>query len=143
MSELVYDLNTAIVATIDWDTVSGGVIPDFIPLIGYEDTTAPFVLYSIIPRIVSAEKYYQSRDYIRYYVYDNDIDRMWAISRAIRDVLNVASDEGLDTLKSNIPVDSEFRLLYSILRSAVTLSPIEREGFSNTNNEFEVSYVRL
>ena len=76
MSELVYDLNTAIVATIDWDAVSGGVIPDFIPLIGYEDTTAPFVLYSIIPRIVSAEKYYQSRDYIRYYVYDNDIDRM-------------------------------------------------------------------
>lgn len=143
MSEIVYDINTALKDLLDWDTLNDGTVPEFIPITGYENTTAPFILYSIVPRVVSHEKYYQNRDGIRYYVYDNNIDRMWAISRAIRDALNVTSDEGLETLKSAIPTTSEYRILWSVLRHSISFGPAEREGFANTANEFEVAYVLL
>jgi len=142
MSELVYGVNTALKNMIDWDTLNDGTVPDFLPITGYENTTAPFVLYSIVPRVVSNEKYFQAKDGFRYYVYDTNIDRMWAISRAIRDALNVTSDEGLETLKAALPGDCEFRILWSVLRHSISFGPAEREGFANTANEFEIAYVR-
>lgn len=141
--ELIYDLNTTLIENLDWDTISDGIVPEFLPILGYEDTTAPFVLYSIIPRIVSEEKYFLNKDYIRYYVYDNNYDRMMRISRKIREFLNVGSDEELAALKALLPTDCQFRITASFLRNAVSLAPIEREGFLNTANEFDVYYVAL
>lgn len=143
MSELVYDVNTAIKAMLDWDSLNDGTIPDFIPLTGYEDTEPPFILYSTVPKVVSNEKYFQSKDIFRYYVYDNSFDRMYAISTALKGALNVTSDSGLDILKSYIPATSEHRILYSVFKNAISYGPIEREGFLYRANEFEVCYVEL
>ena len=143
MSELVYDLNTALKDMLDWDFLNDGVTPEFIPITGYENNAAPFILYSTIPKIVSAEKYFQSKDIFRYYVYDNSFDRMYAISTALKSALNVASDSGLNVLKSHMPETSEYRILYSILKNAISYGPIEREGFLYRANEFEVCYVEL
>lgn len=143
MSELVYDLNTALKDMLDWDTLNDGVTPEFIPITGYENNEAPFILYSTVPKIVSAEKYFQSKDLFRYYVYDNSFDRMYAISSALKSALNVASDSGLETLKSYMPATSEHRILYSVLKNAISYGPIEREGFLYRANEFEVCYVEL
>jgi len=152
-SELIYDIIEALQDNLPWSqmyqgvTLSGGTtfvtvpLPEFIPITGYDDTVAPFILYSFISRMEDIERYYISVDNLRFYVYDNNIDRMWAVSRAIRNYLNVGDD--IETLKGDIPSDSQFRVLNSALVSALSLPPIERDGFVCTVNEFKVKYVLL
>lgn len=139
--ELIYDIIAAIKENLDWDALNDGNVPEFIPITGYADTQAPFVLYSFISRMEDEERYYILNDTLRFYVYDSNIDRMWAISRALRTYLNVSDD--VVTLKDQIPEDSQFRIVNSCLVSSMTMPPTERDGFVNTVNEFRVKYVLL
>jgi uncharacterized membrane protein YkvA (DUF1232 family) len=153
-TEFIYDLIHAMKNNIMWDdgstigvSLSYGVSsiptvsPDFIPITGYDDSVAPFILYSFITRTESDEQYYFYTDTMRFYVYDTSIDRMWAISRAIKEFLNVGDD--VESIKSQIPSDSRYRIVYSKLFSSLTMPPIERDGFVSTVNEFRVKYVLL
>jgi len=153
-TELIYDVIYAMKNNVMWDntdilgvTLSAGissiptVSPDFIPITGYDDSTAPFILYSFITKTESDDQYYFYTDTMRFYVYDTSIDRMWAISRALKEYLNVGDD--VEGIKSQIPNDSRYRIVFSKLFSSLTMPPIEREGFVSTVNEFKVKYVLL
>lgn len=141
MTELAYELNTILKNSLDWEELNNNVVPDFTPITGYEDQQGPFVLYSFIDSKMDIERYFLRNMLIRYYVYDTNIDRIWAISKALRDYLNVGDD--VETIKTQMPVGSEFRIDTIELMSAVTSPPSIREGFVNTNNEFKIKYVLL
>lgn len=140
-NELIYDVIHALKENLSWSTLNAGNIPEFVPITGYDDSTPPFVLYSFISRMEDDERYYFLNDTLRFYVYDNDIDRMWAISRAIREYLNIGDD--VNGLKGDIPTDSRYRIVFSGLVSAIAMPPIEREGFASTVNEFRMKYLLL
>lgn len=138
--ELVYDITAALSEDIDWAEINDGNIPDFLPITGYDDTVTPFILYSFLPRMEDVERYYILNDSVRYYVYDNDVERMWEISRAIREYLNVG--DGVEAIKTTMP-DAQYRVLSSELVYGASFPALEREGFVNTVNEFKVKYVLL
>lgn len=138
---IVYDLNAVISAGADWATLNAGTTPEILPLSGYADSEPPFIIYSWIPTIVSAEKYFQQKMLVRYFVYDNDIDRMNAIVEEMKDLLNKGDD--LDSIRSLVPVGSNYRILWSILSGGMPGIPLEREGFAFSSVEFEVGYILL
>lgn len=138
---IVYDVNEVIKAGVDWSTVNGGTTPEIMPLLGYSDSEAPFIVYSWIPSIVSNEKFFQQKMLIRYFVYDNNIDRMNAIVEEIRLLMNKADD--LDSIRSLVPVGSDYRILWSVATGGLPGIPLEREGFSFSSIELEIGYVLL
>jgi hypothetical protein len=153
-TEIIYDIIHAIKNNVMWDdsstlgvSLNAGISsiptasPDFIPITGYDDSEGPFVLYSFLTKTESDEVYWIYEETIRFYVYDTSIDRMWAISRALKEYLNVGDD--VEQLKSDIPSDSRYRILLSKLFTSMTMPPIERDGFVSTVNEFKVKYVLL
>jgi len=138
---IVYDLNQVIKDGGNWAALNGGTTPEVLPLYGYEDTAAPFIVYSWIHTNVSVEKYFQQKAIARYFIYDNQIDRMNAIVEEIKTLLNVGDDTG--NIKSLVPAGTGYRLLWSYALSGFPGPPLEREGFSYASIEFEVGYILL
>ena len=136
---IVYDLNQVIKDGGDWATLNGGTVPEILPLYGYDDTEPPFIVYSWVHANVSAEKYYQRRSIARFYVYDNNIDRMNSIAEEITNLLNVGDD--LANIRTLVPTGTSYRILYCYLMSGNPGPPLEREGFSFTSVDFDVGYI--
>jgi len=138
---IVYDINSVISGGVDWNAVNAGTTPEITPVYAYADSEPPFIIYSWIPAVVSTEKYFQQIMMIRYFVYDNNFDRMNEIVEAMKDLLNKADD--LDNIRTLVPVASKYRILWSVLSGGSPGPPLEREGFGFSSIEFEIGYILL
>lgn len=114
------------------------------PLVGYEDSESPFILYWWIPGTLDKERYFVNVDFMRYHIVDVDADRGMRIVQRLSEILNKGDDiQGLISSEDG-------RALWSVLlRSGVGAfnaglgAPREREGFYEFQLNFEVGYVPL
>lgn len=139
-----FELNTAVKAKF---TALGSPysLVEFLPLSGYEDTQAPFVIFREFPGTLSEEKFFVSVANVVYVIYDNDIARMTDIAYELERFLNVGDKvEGIKSLLS-VPYGTgtyRYRLTTSRKVSGNQSPAIEREGFSSTTLNFRVTYVQ-
>lgn len=108
----------------------------FNPLIGYEEDTAPIIIYTYTPDAYNYDLYYIHHDTVRYSVLDTDIDRGLSVRNRIMDLLNL----GDNIQQSNID-DTYGRLLYiNIMRSSEE-RPYEPDGYYTLSSYFDICWI--
>jgi hypothetical protein len=139
----IFDVNTYIQADAAITELAGGTIPIY-PLVGYEQTVAPFILYWWMPGIFDVGLYGVNVDSIRYHILDTDAERGFKLQRALKNRLNKA-----DNIQGQI-ASSEGRALWCIEMLSGTGafnaglgSPGEREGFYEFQLNFQIGYAPL
>lgn len=134
-----YVINAAVKGEIDWATINGGTIPPVVPIYSNVPQDSPFIVYSWSDTTVSDEKYYQQVGFIRYFIYDTNIDRMNQIRDAIKVALNVG--DNVNDIKQSYGSNSNHRLMFCGTNFGVAGPPGERDGTPFTYLEFKVMYV--
>jgi hypothetical protein len=121
-------------------------VPIF-PLYAYDQTQAPFILYSESDTTLNDEQYFIKISNILYYIYDNDMSRMKDIAYQIDKFMNVG-DKVIGIKKMiNSPSESYGEKRYRLTSSRKSLGamfpPLEREGFASQSLDFRVFYLNI
>ena len=139
----IFDVNTYVKGDPTITALAGEEIKIY-PLVGYEESDSPFILYWWMPGNMSRDMYFVRVDYLRYHVLDIDAERGLKVQEALLDRLNLG-----DTIQGLVPSDTA-RILWAVeLRSGTGAfnaglgAPREREGFYEFQLNFEIGYVPL
>jgi len=144
MSAYIFDINSYVESDPAIKALNGGVNIDVYPLVGYEQTTAPFLLYWWMPGVFDVELYGVNVDSIRYHILDTNAERGFNIQRALKNRLNRG-----DAIQGQIP-SNEGRALWCVQLASGTGafnaglgSPTEREGFYEFQLNFQIGWAPL
>lgn len=132
----VYDINTYLKNDSTLESLAGKVM-NYFPVTATDNESAPFVVYYYNPGVASPDTWWKRNDYIRYSLFDTDVDRLFKISERIVEVLGRAdqiSDSGGIT-------GTDVRFLYSYLVSSNLIAPLEKVGWYRMNLDFRVCSV--
>jgi hypothetical protein len=120
----------------------------FFPLSAYQETEAPFIVYTQFDGTRSEEQFFLSIANVIYTVYDNDISRMKDVVYEMDNFLNVGDHVGeikslLYTPYSGTSSLSDLRYRIEGVRrvGGSPLPPLEREGFSSYAVNYRVVYL--
>lgn len=132
----VYDVNTFFKSDSTLQTIAGKVM-NFFPVVATDDEPAPFVVYYYNPFVQSADVWWKRNDYVRYSIFDTDVDRLFKISERMIEVLgradNISAPGGID--------GTDVRLLYSYMISSNLVAPLEKVGWYRMNLDFRICSV--
>lgn len=138
------ELNTAVRKHLDEENPVGKKV-EILPLLAYENTEAPFIVYSEEQSTFSDEQWFMRQSNIIYYVYDNNISRMKDLSHAIDKFLNVG--DNVQHIMANLELpgaeygDYRYRLASCRKIIGSVFPATEREGFSGQMSIFSVVYL--
>ena len=136
MAISVYDVNTYLKND---DTIQeiAGKIMNFFPVVATDGEPAPFVVYFYNPMVPNVENYWQRCDYVKYSIFDTDVDRLFRLSERFIDLLSigdgVAKQDGITSLS--------VRILSSYMTGSSLVAPLEINGWYRMNLDFKIIAV--
>jgi len=132
----VYDINTYLKDDSSLETIAGKVM-NYFPVTATDNEAAPFVVYYYNPSLAAPDTWWKRNDYIRYSIFDTDVDRLFKISERIIEILGRA-----DEISDSGGIDgTDVRFLYSYLISSNLVAPLEKVGWYRMNLDFRVCSV--
>lgn len=132
----VYDINTYLKDDSTLETLAGKVM-NYFPVTATDNESAPFVVYYYNPSLSSPDTWWKRNDYIRYSIFDTDVDRLFKISERIIEILGRS-----DKISDSGGIDgTDVRFLYSYLVSSNLVAPLEKVGWYRMNLDFRVCSV--
>lgn len=134
-----YVLNETIKKEVDWAGLEYPSSAPIMPIYANISQEAPFILYSWSDTTVSDEKFYQQVGYIRYFIYETNIDKLNLLRGEVKRVLNVG--DHVSTIKSHGHVSPNRRVLFCGTNFGIAGPPLERDGTAFTYLEFKVLYL--
>ena len=107
------------------------------PIIGDENSVAPFIIYRYNQDIKSEDMYYIHHDTIKYNIVDLDVDRGLRARNCIVNLLNRG-----DNIQDSVISDEYGRLLYVNLLTSSDISPSQPDGYFVFSLLFEVCWIQ-
>lgn len=136
MAISVYDVNTYLKNDNDIETIAGKVM-NFFPVVATDGESAPYVVYYYNPAVSNVETFWERYDYVRYSIFDTDVDRLFQISDRIIDLLSIGDGvNGADGITS-----STVRILSSQQIGSNLIAPLEINGLYRMNLDFRMCVV--
>lgn len=136
MAISVYDVNTYLKNDNDIETIAGKVM-NFFPVVATDGEPAPYVVYYYNPAVSDVETYWERYDYVRYSIFDTDVDRLFQISDRIINLLSI----GDGVAGANGITSSTVRILSSQQTGSNLLAPLEINGLYRMNLDFRMCVV--
>jgi hypothetical protein len=131
----IYDINTYLKTDSRLLSISGKSALNIMPAVGYEEDTAPVILWWYSPNIRNPELPWWRTDKINYYILDQDADRCIAMGERIISLLNLS--DGIRTAVAS----PSYHGKWVYLCSGSFDGPAEKEGWYRYRLEFDVSYL--
>lgn len=132
----VYDVNNFLKSDEEMSDIAGKEI-NFFPAVATDGELPPFVVYYYNPSISSPDTWWKRNDYVRYSIFDTDVDRMLRLSERFLEVLGradqISQEGGIDG------TDVRF-LSSSFIKSAMSF-PLEKAGWYRMNLDFRLCWV--
>lgn len=136
MAISVYDVNTYLKNDSTIQTIAGKTM-NFFPVVATDGEPAPYVVYYYNPAVSDVETYWERYDYVRYAIFDTDVDRLFQLSDRFIDLLSigdgVAQQDGITS--------SVVRILSSQQTGSSLSAPLEINGFYRMNLDFRMCIV--
>lgn len=136
MSISVYDVNTFLRNDSDLANIAGKTMNIF-PIVATDGEAAPYLVYFYHPIVSNVETYWERSDYVRYSVFDTNVDRLFKISDKIVSLLSIG--DGVNG-QSGI-TSSNYRILSSYQTGAGVVAPLEINGLYRMNLDFKMVIV--
>ncbi len=136
MAISVYDVNTYLKNDDAIQEIAGKTM-NFFPVVATDGEPAPFVVYFYNPMVPNVENYWQRCDYVKYSIFDTDVDRLFRLSERFIDLLSigdgVAKQDGITSLS--------VRILSSYMTGSSLMAPLEINGWYRMNLDFKIIAV--
>jgi len=136
MAISVYDVNAHLKNDATLQTLAGKTM-SFFPVIATDGEPAPFVVYFYNPMVSNVETYWERYDYIKYSIFDTDVDRLFKISERFIDLLSI----GDGVAKQNGITSNTVRILSSKQTGSSLTAPLEINGWYRMNLDFRICSV--
>lgn len=136
MAISVYDVNTYLKNDTTMQSIAGKTM-NFFPVISTDGESAPFVVYFYNPRVPNVEAYWQRNDYIKYSIFDTNVDRLFNISERFIDLLSI----GDGVAQQSGIIGTNVRILSSQQVGSSLVAPLELNGFYRMNLDFKILSV--
>lgn len=136
MSIVVYDINTHLKNDSTLETIAGKKMSIF-PIVATDRQKAPYIVYFYTPNVSDVESYWLRHDYLRYSVFDVDVDRMFKIADRIVQLLGI----GNEVNTQNGVISQNYRVLSSWQTGSSLGTPTEINGLYRINLDFKVCNV--
>lgn len=136
MAISVYDVNTYLKNDTTMQSIAGKTM-NFFPVISTDGESAPFVVYFYNPRVPNVEAYWQRNDYIKYSIFDTNVDRLFNISERFVDLLSI----GDKVAQQSGIIGTNVRILSSQQVGSSLVAPLELNGFYRMNLDFKILSV--
>lgn len=132
----VYDINTYLKNDTTIQTIAGKTM-NFFPVVATDGEPAPFVVYFYNPMVSNVESYWLRYDYVKYSIFDTDVDRLFRLSERFVDLLSI----GDGVAKSGGITSSTVRILSSKQTGSSLVAPLEINGWYRMNLDFRICAV--
>jgi hypothetical protein len=136
MAISVYDVNAHLKNDATMQQIAGKTM-NFFPVVATDGEPAPFVVYYYNPRISNVETYWERYDYIRYSIFDTDVDRLFNLSERFLDLLSI----GDGVAQQGGITSNRVRILSSQQVGSSLVAPLELNGFYRMNLDFRICAV--
>jgi hypothetical protein len=136
MAISVYDVNSHLKNDATMQQIAGKTM-NFFPVVATDGESAPFVVYYYNPRVSNVETYWERYDYIRYSIFDTDVDRLFNLSERFLDLLSI----GDGVAQQGGITSSRVRILSSQQVGSSLVAPLELNGFYRMNLDFRICAV--
>lgn len=133
---IIYSINQYLQSDATLLSLAGKASITISPMIGYDEDTAPVIIYFYSPDIKSEEMYYIHHDTIWFTILDTDIARGYAIRDRIIALLNHS-----DLIQTKPIADTYGRLLYMNLYRSADRRPVNPEGYYEISSLFEFCWI--
>jgi hypothetical protein len=132
----VYDVNDFLKLDETIIEIAGKEL-NFFPAVATDGELAPFVVYYYNPSISSPDTWWKRNDYIRYSIFDTDVDRIFRLSERFLEVLGRA-----DKISQEGGINgTEVRILTSSFVKSGLSYPMEKAGWYKMNLDFRLCWV--
>jgi hypothetical protein len=138
MAISVYDVNTYLKNDATLQTIAGKTM-NFFPVVATDGEPAPFVVYFYNPMVSNVETYWQRYDYIKYSIFDTDVDRLFRISERFIDLLSI----GDQVAQAGGIEGTRVRVLSAQQTGSSLVPPLEINGWYRMNLDFRICSVVL
>jgi hypothetical protein len=132
----VYDINTYLKNDATIQTIAGKTM-NFFPVVATDGDPAPFVVYFYNPMVSNVESYWLRYDYVKYSIFDTDVDRLFRLSERFVDLLSI----GDGVAKSGGITSDTVRILSSKQTGSSLIAPLEINGWYRMNLDFRICAV--
>jgi hypothetical protein len=136
MAISVYDVNTYLKNDATIQSLAGKTMNLF-PVVATDGEPAPFVVYFYNPMVSNVETYWERYDYIKYSIFDTDVDRLFKISERFIDLLSI----GDGVAKENGITSTTVRILSAQQTGSSLVAPLEINGWYRMNLDFRICAV--
>lgn len=132
----IYDVNNFLKTDSEVVAIAGKEM-SFLPAVATDGESAPFVVYYYNPSIYSPDTWWKRNDYVRYSIFDTDVDRMLRITERFMEILGRG-----DKINQSGGIDgTDVRFLYSAFISSNMSYPLEKAGWYRMNLDFRICWV--
>lgn len=138
MAISVYDVNTYLKNDATLQTIAGKTM-NFFPVVATDGEPAPFVVYFYNPMVSNVETYWERYDYIKYSIFDTDVDRLFKISERFIDLLSI----GDQVAQAGGIQGTRVRILSAQQTGSNLVPPLEINGWYRMNLDFRICAVVL
>lgn len=138
MAISVYDVNTYLKNDTTLRTLAGKTM-NFFPVVATDGEPAPFVVYFYNPMVSNVETYWERYDYIKYSIFDTNVDRLFKISERFIDLLSI----GDQVAQAGGITSDTVRILSSQQTGSNLVPPLEINGWYRMNLDFRICAVVL
>ena len=107
----------------------------FTNVVGYQNETAPLILYQWRPGNYNVERFFIRVDNIRYTILDDEFDRGILVAERMEQLLNIGDGAHAAIASTN------YRIFASDLKIGETGAPLEREGWYSVRLDYKIEYV--
>jgi hypothetical protein len=136
MAISVYDVNTYLKNDSTIQSIAGKTM-SFFPVVATDGEPAPFVVYFYNPTVSNVETYWERYDYIKYSIFDTDVDRLFRLSERFIDLLSI----GDGVAQQNGITSDRVRILSAQQIGSSLVAPLEINGWYRMNLDFRICAV--
>ena len=136
MAISVYDVNAHLKNDATMQTIAGKEM-SFFPVVATDGEQAPYVVYFYNPMVSNVETYWERYDYIKYSIFDTDVDRLFRLAERFIDLLSI----GDQVAQSGGIESSTVRILSAKQTGSSLNAPIEINGLYRMNLDFRICLV--
>lgn len=136
MAISVYDVNTYLKNDSTIQSIAGKTM-NFFPVVATDGEPAPFVVYFYNPMVSNVETYWERYDYIKYSIFDTDVDRLFRLSERFIDLLSI----GDGVAQQNGITSDRVRILSAQQIGSSLVAPLEINGWYRMNLDFRICAV--
>jgi hypothetical protein len=136
MAISVYDVNTHLKNDATILSIAGKTM-SFFPVVATDGESAPYVVYYYNPMVSNVETYWERYDYIKYSIFDTDVDRLFRLADRFINLLSI----GDQVAQSGGIQSSTVRILSSKQTGSSLNAPLEINGLYRMNLDFRICLV--